>query len=101
MRDLFKLDGARIWGGLLIFAGAILLTVAFFLRWNMPYISPVPEELVRAITNTAVLTGLGITLIILGITVIILCKNITHMMHVYDEELYRRIKNVPPNADSD
>ena len=101
MRGLFKLDGARIWGGLLIFAGAILLIITFVLRWNMTYSSPAPVDLVLTIANTAVLAGIGITLIILGITVIILCKNIAHMMHVYDEELYRRIKNVPPNADSD
>jgi len=53
--------------------------------------------MVFALVNTAILIGLGIALIILGITIIILCKNIARMMQAYDEELYRRIKS---NADN-
>ena len=84
MRGLFRLYGARIWSVILIIVGVILLIIAFFLR-----------------PNTAILSGLGIASIILGITTIILCNDIALMMQSYDEELYRRIKHPPPNTDSE
>ena len=101
MRGLFKLDGARIWSGILIIVGVILLIIAIVLRWNMANSYPISDTMVFTLTNTAVLIGLGITLIIIGITVIILCNNISRMMQSHDEELYRRIKNAPTNNDSD
>ena len=100
MRELFKLDGARVWGGVLIIIGVILSIIALVLRWNMTSTYPISDTMVYTLTNSAILTGLGITLIIIGVTVIILCRSIATMMHVYDEELHRRMK-VSAGADSD
>jgi len=97
MRGLFKLNSARIWSFVLIIVGVILLIIAVVLRWNLTHGS---DAMVFYLANTAVLIGLGIALVVLGITVIILCNSIAHMMSVYDDELYRRIKNISANIEN-
>ena len=69
MRDLFKLDVARIWSRMLIIVGVVLLTIAVVLRWNMTHTYPISDAMVFSLTNTAVVIviGLGITLVTLGI----------------------------------
>jgi len=101
MRELFKLDGARIWGGVIIIAGAIMLIIALVLRWNMTHSMPVSDTMVFTTTSAAALIALGAALIALGITVIVLCNNIARMMQTYDEELRRRIQSSTDNADSE
>jgi uncharacterized membrane protein len=94
MRGLFKLEGARIWSGVLIIVGVILLIIALVLRWNMTHSLPISDTMLFTTVNTAILFSLGVALIALGITVIILCSNISRMMQTHDEELRRRIENI-------
>ena len=101
MRGLFKLEGARIWSGVLIIVGVILLIIALILRWNMTNTAPVLAPMLFTTVNAAASFALGVALIALGITVIILCNNIARMMQTYDEELHRRMQNSTGSADSE
>ena len=90
MRGLFKLEDAKMWGGGLIILGILMIVATFILnRMGIARMYPVPpweKELL------ILLLGLGITLVIIGVTVQKICNNIARMMQTYDDEMHKRIK---------
>ena len=90
MRGLFKLEDAKTWGGTLIFIGALMIAAAFILnRIGIARGYPVsPWEIALLV----LLFGLGIVFMLVGITVNKVCGNIAHMMHTYDAEMHKKIK---------
>jgi len=98
MRGLFKLESARIWGSVLIVLGVLALITAFIMqRSGFARMSPMPDWEAEIL---ALIFGLGIVFILVGITVKKVCSSITNMMQTYDEEIHKKL-NATTNTDSE
>ena len=90
MRGLFKLEDAKIWGGVLIIIGILMLIAVFVLnRAGIARLYPIPPW---EIALLVLLFGLGIVFMLVGITVNKVCGSIARMMHTYDNEMHKKIK---------
>ena len=95
MRGLFKMEGAKVWSGILIVAGVILIIAALIVDssdFGRAYVAIWGNPL------ALFLIGLGIVFIVIARTVNKLCTSISQMMQAYDEELHKKLSEIKSNS---